>query len=67
MICISNLHSGGIDFPASHLLTVLTLLEQISAVFSMLKPHVCHLKILFLWILVIVPINSSFWELCFYE
>lgn len=64
---MSSLHSGGIGLPASHRVTVLTLLEQIFAVFSMLKPHVCQRNILFLWILAIVSFNSSFSGVSFYE
>lgn len=47
LISISRLHSGGIVFPLSHSVTVLTLLKQTSAAFSLLNPHVNHLKIWF--------------------
>lgn len=44
-IRISLLHSLGIISPSSHFLTVLTVLKQSAAVFSMLKPHCNSLKI----------------------
>jgi len=44
-IRINRLHSGGIDFPLSHAVTVLTLLKQSLAVSSMLNPHLKNRKI----------------------
>lgn len=56
-IIISFLHSGGIGFPASQPVIVLTVLQQSSAVFSLDNPHVNHLKISFSCMLRFITFN----------